>query len=300
MSSNHSMRITTSADKKMKLQNQMLGYAFIPNDVLFYKILPRLPINQILIFKSVCKRWSQLTNEFFFIANQTYYSMHSSLNQSMFMYQNHDDSLSVISLEEQSRFTLPPLPSQSQPLLYQGSCNGLVSVFIKGNVYWLNKILIMRFNVEEEVVGIIPLLPNSHGFVGASVGACDGELSYCNITKYLKLNVWLRRDEWVRLHAVSLITVIEDNWDVIAPHLRKLRNFLKKFFRNQMISTMSYEGGDTLMFWVESKQGRRVFGINSKTMELQELSAPSLIESNKVYSYKAILLEKQNGDENGL
>ncbi|KAK9120508.1 hypothetical protein Syun_018125 [Stephania yunnanensis] len=408
---------TGSAAKKMKPLNRMLGYPDIPEVVLFYEILPRLPVKQILRFRTVCKCWCRLTNEFFFITNQTYHSIHSSSNQSVFMYPNRDGSLSVVSFEELSQYRLPPLPSPypswTPTMMYQGTCAGLVyghtsfdilifvynlitrriifvenchddllaphglalafdhppfttyaspelmrfklicpidnvhnvtfkvycsarkewhdtnayveldskpfdwgsqftqsNVFVKGNVYWFDDKFMVWFNVNEEVAGTI-LLPTNHRgitgaiadeFISASVGACNGELSYCNITKDSKLTVWLRRNEWEKVREVSFDTIIKDNWDVLAPHARKQGDFVTAFYRGHIVYTMSYEGGDMLMFWVVSEEGRgaRAFGINSKTMELKELSAPGLNTSFSAYPYKAILLKNQNGDENEL
>ncbi|KAK9120504.1 hypothetical protein Syun_018121 [Stephania yunnanensis] len=102
------MRITGSAAKKMKLQHRMLDYADIPEDTLV-----------------------PTPNEFFFITIQKYHSIQSSSNQSEFMYPNRDDSLSVVSFEEQSRYRLLPPPSQSQGLHYLGSCNGPVFGYTK-------------------------------------------------------------------------------------------------------------------------------------------------------------------------
>ncbi|KAK9095563.1 hypothetical protein Scep_027032 [Stephania cephalantha] len=377
MSSKNSMRITRSATKNMKQQNQMLEYAGIPEDVLFYEILPRLPIKQILGFRSVCRRWYALTNEFKFITNQAHRSIHSSSNQSVFMYPNHDDSLSVISFEEQNRYRLPPpYPLQTRlhsRMLYVGSCNGLVygytschklifvcnpivckpitrrtifvntfrhkdrivppsgvalafdppltpnagpelmkfklicpienetsrqNVFVKGKVYWFNHIFLVWFNVneEEEVAGTIPLPPpNTTAITDLSLGVCDGELSCCNMTMDSKLNVWLRRGEWVRLHEVSLERIIRANWNVdIAPRDMKLRDCGTVFLRRHLVFTMSYDGGDILMFWMRTEHGRqRIFGFNSKTMELKELSAPDLTQSYiPPFPYKAILLQE--------
>ncbi|KAK9120509.1 hypothetical protein Syun_018126 [Stephania yunnanensis] len=414
MSSNNSMRTTRSAAKKMKLQHQMLGFADIPEDTLFYNILPRLPIKQIFKFRSVCKRWYALTNEFLFIINQAYHSIHSSSNQFVYLQKNRGNSLSVISFEEQSRYRLPPpyaYHSSATRVMYAGTCAGLVygyascdacifvcnpitqrivfvkrwqclgvfcnlrmlalafdppltpdvgpelmrfklicpfdnvhnvafivycsaekewhqpnayvqcskpntwglgytqsHVFVKGNVYWFDDEFMVWFNVNEEVAGTIPL-PTNHsgitctimsGICSASVGACNGELSYCNITKDSKLIVWLRRNEWEKVREVSFDTIIKNNWDVLAPRTRKLRDWTV-FYRRHIVYTMSYEGGDMLMFWVLSR-GRvtRAFGVNSKTMELKELSAPDMNDSFSVYPYKATLLKNKNGDENDL
>ncbi|KAK9120501.1 hypothetical protein Syun_018118 [Stephania yunnanensis] len=414
MSSNNSMRTTRSAAKKMKLQHQMLGFADIPEETLFYNILPRLPIKQIVKFRSVCKRWYALTNEFLFIINQAYHSIHSSSNQFVYLQKNICHSLSVISFEEQSRYRLPsPFPRHSSAIrrIYVGTCAGLVygyascacifvcnpitkriifvkkwqrlyvlstprvlalafdppltpdvgpelmrfklicpidnvdnvafkvycsaekewhepnayvqcskpetwrlgytqsNVFVKGNVYWFDDDFMVWFNVNEEVAGTIPLPTNHRGITdpimgivrSASVGACNGELSYCNITKDSKLTVWLRRNEWEKVREVSFETIIKNNWDVLAARTRKLRDWTV-FYRRHIVYTMSYEGGDMLMFWVSSEGGRRVraFGVNSKTMELKELSAPDMNYSFSAYPYKATLLKNQNGDANEL
>ncbi|KAK9120511.1 hypothetical protein Syun_018128 [Stephania yunnanensis] len=392
---------TKSANMKktMTTTNDELDYAYHLEEIALFKILPRLPIKSIMRFRLVCKHWRKvITNDFLFITKQANHGIHSSSNQSAFMYQNRDDSLSVISFEDHNRYRLspsfPPSPRPYSKLLYAGSCNGLVfgfnsfewifvgnpithlidfvdnfhnndylsihgvalaveppnagpnlkrfklirpvhnsnkmtfnvycsakkkwhdsnahvemdskifswrshsphNVYVKGKVHWFNDKFMVWFNVREDVAGTIPLPAKTGGITGASVGISDGELSYCNITIDSKLNVWLRRGEWERLYEVSLDTIIIDNWDVIAPDTAKPMNCGTDFLRDHLVSTMSYEGGDMLMMSMVMEREKRVFGFNSKTRELKELSAPDLMQScTSAWPYKAIILSTQIG-----
>ncbi|KAK9109253.1 hypothetical protein Sjap_017313 [Stephania japonica] len=98
-------------------------------------------------------------------------------------------------------------------------------VFTGGQkVCWCIGKHMLIFDIEEDNACLIPL-PNSHNdinpFCFSSPLSIElRELSYSRMTKDGDLEIWLLRDEsnkfeWVNKHTVNLITIIEENWNIV-------------------------------------------------------------------------------------
>ncbi|KAK9120510.1 hypothetical protein Syun_018127 [Stephania yunnanensis] len=145
----------------------------------------------------------------------------------------------------------PPLPPNAGPELMRfklicpiDNFNNMTSkVYCSAKKEWHDT----NANVELDSI--------TKSFWGSSKGMCIGTTTYycCGsmskkwlrvlfhclptaaalllVTMNLELNVWLRRDEWVKVHEARLDRVIRDNWNVIAHDTTELGNCGAAFLR---------------------------------------------------------------------